>query len=109
MGSLNWKDIGLNAYGNSLIVNGAFLEKHPKLAENFVRITQKAYAACVADFEPCLKALLDQATGLDREEQQLQWKRIKYLVLAQLQQPFGGDTGALLFHHFGSRSGAGRH
>ena len=28
---------------------------------------------------------------------------------AQLQQPFGGDTGALLFHHFGSRSGAGRH
>ena len=28
---------------------------------------------------------------------------------AQLQQPFGGDTGALLFHHFGSRSRAGRH
>ena len=28
---------------------------------------------------------------------------------AQLQQPFGGDMGALLFHHYGSRSGAGRH
>ena len=28
---------------------------------------------------------------------------------AQNQQPFGGDTGALLFHHFGSSSGAGRH
>src|ERR1700704_3007000 len=27
LGSLNWKDIGLNSYGNSLIVNGAFLEK----------------------------------------------------------------------------------
>ena len=80
LGSVNWKDIGLNAYGNSLIANGAFLEKHPKLVENFVRITQKAYAACVADFEPCLKALLDQVTGLDREEQQLQWKRIKYLM-----------------------------
>jgi NitT/TauT family transport system substrate-binding protein len=63
LGSLNWKDIGLNSYGNSLIVNGAFLEKNPKLAEDFVRITQKAYAACVADFEPCLKALLDQVTG----------------------------------------------
>jgi ABC-type nitrate/sulfonate/bicarbonate transport system substrate-binding protein len=72
LGSLNWKDIGLNTYGNSLIVNGAFLEKNPKLAEDFVRITQKAYAACVADFEPCLKALLDQVTGLDREEQELQ-------------------------------------
>ncbi len=63
-----------------MIVNGGFLEKNPKLAEDFVRITQKAYAACVADFEPCLKALLDQVTGLDREEQLLQWGRIKYLM-----------------------------
>jgi NitT/TauT family transport system substrate-binding protein len=31
LGFLNWKAIGLNAYGNSLIVNGAFLEKNPKL------------------------------------------------------------------------------
>jgi NitT/TauT family transport system substrate-binding protein len=80
LGSLNWKDIGLNAYGNSLIVNGAFLEKNPKLAEDFVKITQKAYAACVADFEPCLKALLDQVTGLDKKEQEDQWGRIKYLM-----------------------------
>ena len=27
----------------------------------------------------------------------------------QNQQPFGGDMGALLYHHFGSRSGAGGH
>ena len=80
LGSLNWKDIGLNAYGNSLIVNGAFLEKNPELVRNFVRITQKAYAACVADFEPCLKALRDQVTGLDKEEQELQWGRIKVLM-----------------------------
>ena len=80
LGYINWKDIGLNSYGNSLIVNGAFLEKNPKLSEDFVRITQKAYAACVADFDPCLKALLDQVSGLDREEQLLQWGRIKYLM-----------------------------
>jgi ABC-type nitrate/sulfonate/bicarbonate transport system substrate-binding protein len=80
LGALNWKDIGLNAYGNSLIVNGAFLEKNPKLAGDFVEITQKAYAACVADFEPCLKALLDQVSGLDRQEQEQQWERIKYLM-----------------------------
>src|SRR3954453_9272542 len=80
LGSLNWKDIGLNAYGNSLIVNGAFLENNPKLAEDFVKITQKAYAACVAEFEPCLKALLDQVSGLDRLEQEQQWGRIKYLM-----------------------------
>lgn len=80
LGSLNWKEVGLNSYGNSLIVKGAFFEKNPKLAEDFVRITQKAYAACVAEFEPCLKALLDQVTGLDREEQLLQWGRINYLM-----------------------------
>src|SRR4029434_10689364 len=80
LGVLNWKDIGLNPYGNSLIVNGAFLEKNPRIVEDFVRITQKAYAACVADFEPCLKVLLEQVTCLAREEQLLQWDRIKYLM-----------------------------
>ena len=72
--------IGLNPYGNSLIVNGAFLEKNPKLVEEFVKISQKAFAACVADVAPCLKALLDQASGLDKENQQRQWERIKFLM-----------------------------
>jgi NitT/TauT family transport system substrate-binding protein len=80
LGYLNWKDIGLNPYGNSLIVNGAYLAKNPKLVEEFVKITQKAYAACVADVTPCLKALLDQASGLDKENQQRQWERIKFLM-----------------------------
>jgi NitT/TauT family transport system substrate-binding protein len=80
LGFVNWKDIGLNPYGNSLIVNGAFLEKNPKLVEDFVRITQKAYAACVADVAPCLKALLDQVSGLDKENQERQWERIKFLM-----------------------------
>src|SRR5436853_6068993 len=80
LGSLNWKDIGLNPYGNSLIVNGAFLEKNPKLAEEFVRISQKAFAACVADVAPCLKELLDQVSGLDQQSQERQWERIKFLM-----------------------------
>ena len=80
LGYVNWKDIGLNPYGNSLIVNGAYLAKNPKLVEDFVKISQKAYAACVADVEPCLKALLDQASGLDKENQQRQWERIKFLM-----------------------------
>jgi NitT/TauT family transport system substrate-binding protein len=80
LGYINWKDIGLNPYGNSLIVNGAYLEKNPKLVEDFVKITQKAYAACVADVAPCLKALLDQVSGLDKENQERQWERIKFLM-----------------------------
>ena len=80
LGFVNWKDIGLNPYGNSLIVNGAFLVKNPKLVEDFVRISQKAFAACVADVDPCLKALLDQVSGLDKENQERQWERIKFLM-----------------------------
>jgi NitT/TauT family transport system substrate-binding protein len=80
LGYLNWKDIGLNPYGNSLIVNGAYLSKNPKLVEDFVKITQRAYAACVADAAPCLKALLDQVSGLDKENQERQWERIKFLM-----------------------------
>jgi NitT/TauT family transport system substrate-binding protein len=80
LGSLNWKEIGLNPYGNSLIVNGAYLAKNPKLVEDFVKISQKAFAACVADVTPCLKALLDQVSGLDKENQERQWERIKFLM-----------------------------
>jgi NitT/TauT family transport system substrate-binding protein len=80
LGFVNWKDIGLNPYGNSLIVNGAYLEKNPKLVEDFVRVSQKAFAACVADVAPCLKALLDQVSGLDKENQERQWERIKFLM-----------------------------
>jgi NitT/TauT family transport system substrate-binding protein len=56
------------------------MEKNPKLVEDFVRITQKAFAACVADVAPCLKALYDQVSGLDPETQQRQWERIKFLM-----------------------------
>src|SRR3954463_8811730 len=80
LGYINWKDIGLNPYGNSLIVNGAYLQKNPKLVEEFVKISQKAFAACVADVAPCLKALLDQVSGLDKENQERQWERIKFLM-----------------------------
>jgi NitT/TauT family transport system substrate-binding protein len=80
LGYLNWKDIGLNPYGNSLIVNGAYMAKNPKLVEDFVKISQRAFAACVADVAPCLKALLDQVSGLDKENQERQWERIKFLM-----------------------------
>lgn len=80
LGYVNWKDIGLNPYGNSLIVNGAYLQKNPKLVEELVRVTQKAFATCVADAAPCLKALLDQVSGLDKENQERQWERIKFLM-----------------------------
>ena len=35
LGFVNWKDIGLNPYGNSLIVNGAYLAEKPETGGGF--------------------------------------------------------------------------
>ena len=80
LGFVNWKDVGLNLYGNALVVNGAFMKKHPKLVSAFVKISQKAFAACVADVHPCLKSLLNDASGLKMKTQLNQWERIKQLM-----------------------------
>ena len=80
LGYVGWRQVGLNPYGNSLIVNGAFLKSNPKLVEDFVKISQKAFAACVADAQPCLKALLGATSGLNEETQTNQWERIKALM-----------------------------
>ena len=55
-------------------------QKNPKLADTFVKVSQKAFAACVADVAPCLKALLDSVSGHDKENQERQWERIKFLM-----------------------------
>ena len=51
LGSLNWKDIGLNSYGNSLIVNGAFLEKNPKGGQHHVCFEVKDIHEAKAEME----------------------------------------------------------
>ncbi|MBV9064189.1 MAG: ABC transporter substrate-binding protein [Methylobacteriaceae bacterium] len=80
LGFVRWPDIGLNPYGNSLVVNGAYLEKNPKLVEDFVKISQKAFAACVANVDPCLDALLQATSGLEKPTQLNQWERIKSMM-----------------------------
>ena len=80
LGYVAWRDVGVNPYGNSVIVNGAFLKEHTDLVAGFVAATQRAFAACVADVEPCLDALMADVSGLDRENQRNQWERIKELM-----------------------------
>ena len=80
LGYLSWRDVGLNPYGNGVIANGAFLQKNPALVDKFVKISQRAFAACVEDVNPCLKALLEANSGLDEATQRNQWERIKQLM-----------------------------
>lgn len=80
LGFLAWRNIGINPYGNSIIVNGAYLAKNRSTVENFVKVSQKAFATCVADVSPCLKALMASVSGLDEANQRDQWNRIKELM-----------------------------
>lgn len=80
LGFVAWRDIGVNLYGNSIIVNPGFLEANPDLVSDFAAISQRAFHACVEDFEPCLDALVDSVSGLARDNQRNQWERIKELM-----------------------------
>jgi NitT/TauT family transport system substrate-binding protein len=77
---LAWRDIGINPYGNSIIVNADYLEKKRDVVKAFTQVSQKAFAACVQDVVPCLKALMASVSGLDEANQRDQWNRIKELM-----------------------------
>src|SRR5437660_6711635 len=59
MGFLAWKDAGVNPYGNSIIANGAWLTANRDKADKFVKVTQKAFADCVKNPDPCIAALVE--------------------------------------------------
>ena len=77
---MRWSEYGVNPYGNSVIVNGDFLKSNRKDVAAFVRETQRAFAACVANVSPCLDALEGAASGLKRDVQEDQWGRVKELM-----------------------------
>jgi NitT/TauT family transport system substrate-binding protein len=80
LGFLPWREIGVNLYGNSLLVNSAYLAKNKELVGKFVAITQRAYDTCVKNFEPCLQSLMASVSGLNAANQRDQWGRIKQLM-----------------------------
>jgi NitT/TauT family transport system substrate-binding protein len=90
LGFQSWSGMGLNLYGNSIVVEQAYLAAHRDIATKFVQVSQRAFAACVADVEPCLDALFAAASGLDRGVQRNQWSRIKELMRSPT-----GETVAL--------------
>lgn len=80
LGFVAWRNIGLNPYGNSIIVNSDYLEKNKALVAAFTKVSQRAFAACVAEIDPCLNALIAKVSGLDKANQLDQWKRILELM-----------------------------
>ena len=80
MGFLAWRDIGLNPYGNSVIVNAAFLAKNKPMIGKFVKVTQRAFAACVKDPKPCVQALIDANGALSLENEMVNWQLVEVLM-----------------------------
>ena len=80
MGFVAWRDIGLNPYGNTVIVNGAFLAKNKALIAKFVKVTQQAFAACVKDPNPCVQALVDANGALKFDNERTNWGLVEVLM-----------------------------
>jgi len=80
MGFLAWRDAGLNPYGNSVVVNADFLKKNRPAIDKFVKVTQRAFAACVADAKPCVQALIDANGALKYDNEMTNWQLVEVLM-----------------------------
>lgn len=80
MGFLAWRDIGLNPYGNSIVVNGKFLQANRALIDRFVKVTQRAFLACVLTPEACVAALIDRHPALRFDDELQNWKLVVELM-----------------------------
>jgi NitT/TauT family transport system substrate-binding protein len=80
LGFVAWKDAGLNTYGNTVIVNGDYLKKNKPVIAAFVKVTQRAFAACVAAPNPCVQALIDANGALQFDNELQNWKLVEVLM-----------------------------
>ena len=80
MGFVAWRNAGINPYGNSVIVNGDYLKKNKTVVAAFVKVTQKAFAACVADPKPCIDALIEANGALKADNELGNWALVEELM-----------------------------
>jgi NitT/TauT family transport system substrate-binding protein len=80
MGFVAWRDVGLNPYGNSVVVNADFLAKNRPAIGKFVKVTQRAFAACVKDPKPCVQALVDANGALKFDNELTNWSLVEVLM-----------------------------
>jgi NitT/TauT family transport system substrate-binding protein len=80
MGFLAWRDIGLNPYGNSVIVNADYLKKNKPTVAKFVSVTQRAFAQCAKEPKPCVQALIDANGALSFDNELVNWELVEVLM-----------------------------
>jgi NitT/TauT family transport system substrate-binding protein len=80
MGFVAWKDVGLNPYGNTVIVNEAFLKANKPVIDKFVKVTQRAFAECVKTPRPCVQALVEANGALNLDNELQNWALVEVLM-----------------------------
>ena len=80
MGFLAWRDAGQNPYGNSIIVNAKYLAANKPVVEKFVKVTQRAFAACVQEPKPCVQAMIDANGALKFDNELQNWHLVEVLM-----------------------------
>ena len=86
MGYLAWKDAGVNPYGNSVIVNGAYLRAHRATVAAFTKVTQRAFGFCSRTPEPCIAALVEANSGLSAANEMQNWHEVAELMSDKISQ-----------------------
>lgn len=80
MGFLAWRDAGQNPYGNSIIVNAKYLAANKPTVDKFVKVTQRAFAACVKEPKPCVQAMIDANGALKFDNELQNWELVEVLM-----------------------------
>jgi NitT/TauT family transport system substrate-binding protein len=80
MGFLAWREAGFNQYSNTVIVNPDYLKKNRAVVESFVKVTQRAFAACVVSPKPCVDALVEANTALKHDNEMTNWSLVEVLM-----------------------------
>lgn len=73
------RDHGFNPYGNSIIVNGPYLQGHRDVIDRFVKVSQRAFAQCVKDEDPCVQELARVASQSPADVK-ANWDLVKELM-----------------------------
>jgi NitT/TauT family transport system substrate-binding protein len=80
MGFLAWRDAGFNQYSNSVLVNGDYLKNNRGIVDRVVKVTQRAYAACVVTPRPCVDALVEANSALKHDNEMTNWSLVEVLM-----------------------------
>jgi len=80
MGFSPGKEYDVNPYGNTVIANAEFLANKKEVVGAFVKVTQKAFAACANDSAPCIAALVEANKGLKADNETTNWNLVKELM-----------------------------